>query len=86
MWVHRSLIAAIGPVTVLSPRIMCLNPKMRDKRDTIRIKVINAHAHHFGIEDDQIYDQFYQELSETVRQAPAGWVVILLGDMNANLR
>ena len=85
IWIHKTLIAAIGPVTVDSPRIMCLNLKMRDKRDTIRIKVINAHAPHFGIEDDKIHEQFYRELSETVRQAPAGWAVILLGDMNANL-
>ena len=55
---------------------------MRDKRDTIRIKVINAHAPHFGIEDDKIHDQFYRGI---VRQAPAGWAVILLGDMNASL-
>ena len=48
---------------------------MHDKRDTIRIKVINAHAPHFGIEDDNIHDQFYRELGETVRQAPPGWVI-----------
>ena len=64
---------------------MCLNLKMHDKRDTIRIKVINAHAPHFGIEDDNIHDQFYRELGETVRQVPPGWVVILLSDMSANL-
>ena len=58
---------------------------MRDKCDTTRIKVINAHSLHFGIEDDQIHDQFYRELGETARQTPVGWVVILLGDMNANL-
>ena len=37
-----------------------------------------AHAPHFGIEDDNIHDQFYRELTETVRQAPADGVVILL--------
>ena len=31
---------------------------MRDNCDTIRIKVINAHAPHLGIEDNQIHDQF----------------------------
>ena len=85
LWVHKCSFAAIGPVTVVSPRIMCLNLKMHDKRDTIRIKVINAHAPRFGIEDDNIHDQFYHELGETVCQVPPGWVVILLGDMNANL-
>ena len=32
-------------------------------------------------EDDQVHDLLYRELSETVRRTPAGWVVILLGDM-----
>ena len=50
-----------------------------------RVKIINTHAPHFGIEDDQIHDQFYRELSETFGQTPAGWVVILLRDMHANL-
>ena len=54
---------------------------MHDKRDMIRIKVINVHAPHFGIEDDIIHYQFHGELGETVRQAPPGWVV----DMNAKL-
>ena len=85
MLVDKCLTAALGPVTVVSPRIMCFSLKMRDKCDTIRIKVIKGHAPHFGIEDDQIHDQFYREPCETVRQTPAGWVVILLGDMNANL-
>ena len=85
MWDHKSLAVALGPVTVVSPRIMCLNLKMRDKCDTTGIKVINAHAPHFGIEDDQSHDQFSRELGVTVRQIPVGWMVILLGDMNANV-
>ena len=64
LWVHNCLFAAIGPVTVVSPQIMCLNLKMHEKRDTIRIEVINAHAPHFGIEDDNIHDQLYRELGE----------------------
>ena len=36
MWVHKSLTAALEPVTVVSPRVMCLNLKMRDKCDTTR--------------------------------------------------
>ena len=81
MRVHKSLTVALGPVTVASPRIMCLNLKMRHKVDTIRTTVIGAHAPHFGIEGDQIHDQFCRELGQT----PVGWVVILFGDMNANL-
>ena len=74
-----------GVGTTHSLGLVCLNLKMHDKRDTIRIKVINAHAPHFSIEDDKIHDQFYHELGETVRQVLPGWVVILLGDMKANL-
>ena len=36
-------------------------------------------------QDDQIHDQFYREHGETVRQTFVGSVVILLGDVNANL-
>ena len=64
--VHKSLFAAMGPVTVVSPRIMCLNLKM--------------HAPHFGTEDDNIHDQFYRELGETVRQVLPSWVDANLGD------
>ena len=46
---------------------------MRDRRDTIRIKVTNVHASHFGIEDDKIHELFDWRLP--------GWVVLLnLGD------
>ena len=58
MWIHKSLTTALGPVTDVSPRGMCLDVKMRDKCDTIRIKIINAHSPPLGIENDQIHDQF----------------------------
>ena len=46
---------------------------------------LKSYAPLFGIEDDHINDQFYRELGVTVRQTLVGWVVILLGDTNANL-
>ena len=58
MWVHKSLTAALGPITAVSPRVMCLDVNMRDKCDTNRIKVINAHSPHLGVEHNQIHDQF----------------------------
>ena len=62
---------------------MCLNHKVRDSCDS-EMKSSLPTLLQFGIEDDQIHDQFYRELCVTVRQTPAGGVVILLGDMNAN--
>ena len=81
MWVHKSLTAALGPVTVVSPR-MCLNLKMRDKGETIRIKFMNATPLTSALRTTKFMISFTVNL---VRQTLVGWVVILLGDMNANL-
>ena len=40
MWVDKSLTVVPGPITVVSLCVMCLNLKVRDKCDTIRITLV----------------------------------------------
>ena len=76
MWVHKSLTAAHGPVTVVLPRIMCLNLKMRDKCDTTRIKVINAPLPGINEQESERWNEHFAallcgDLVDTLVEPPA---------------